>query len=216
MGPSNGTRERQKAEGGLERPWIKPEVGLVLVDASLTPIAFNSEAVAILGNPDQSGNGQPITLQLPEEILKGIQTSGATNKGSLTQFQAGKRSYICQAYPIESCCGEGFPGAVTALLLQRNSSTIERIHEVAAEYSLTEREREVLKGIAVGLSSKELAEQLAISPNTVKAYLRLIMVKMSVGTRAAILAKILDHSHGEKPRKIVLESPAPRAIGMGL
>ncbi len=71
---------------------------------------------------------------------------------------------------------------------------MEAIYEVAAEFRLTEREREALKGISMGLTSKELAKEMDISPNTVKAYLRLIMVKMSVSTRAGILAKILEHN----------------------
>jgi DNA-binding CsgD family transcriptional regulator len=38
---------------------------------------------------------------------------------------------------------------------------------------------------------------MAISPNTVKAFLRLIMIKMGVTTRAGIVAKILDHMEGD-------------------
>jgi len=41
-----------------------------------------------------------------------------------------------------------------------------------------------------GLTSKEIAARMNISPNTVKAFLRLVMVKMKVSTRSGIAGKI--------------------------
>jgi DNA-binding CsgD family transcriptional regulator len=41
-----------------------------------------------------------------------------------------------------------------------------------------------------GLTSKEIAVRMNISPNTVKAFLRLVMVKMKVSTRSGIAGKI--------------------------
>jgi DNA-binding CsgD family transcriptional regulator len=42
-----------------------------------------------------------------------------------------------------------------------------------------------------GLTSKEIAQRMGISPNTVKAFLRLVMVKMGVSTRSGIVGKIV-------------------------
>ena len=44
----------------------------------------------------------------------------------------------------------------------------------------------------LGLTSKEVAIRMNISPNTVKAFLRLVMGKMGVTTRAGIVAKLLE------------------------
>jgi len=66
------------------------------------------------------------------------------------------------------------------------------MHEAAAKYNLTGREQEALEGISMGLTNKELAERMSISPNTVRAFLRLVMVKMGVTTRSGIVAKILQ------------------------
>jgi len=66
------------------------------------------------------------------------------------------------------------------------------IYEAALKYNLTEREQEALKGVSMGLSNKQLAERMNISPNTVRAFLRFIMVKMGVTSRSAIVAKILQ------------------------
>jgi DNA-binding CsgD family transcriptional regulator len=78
---------------------------------------------------------------------------------------------------------------------------------MAAQFNLTEREREALQGISVGLSSKELAERMRISPNTVKAYLHLVMVKMGVTSRAGIVAKILEHNSGVGSKPITAVNP---------
>ena len=56
---------------------------------------------------------------------------------------------------------------------------------------LTPGEREFLEQLANGYAYKEIAERMKISPNTVKAFLRLVMVKMGVSTRSGIIGKIV-------------------------
>ena len=53
---------------------------------------------------------------------------------------------------------------------------------------LTERERDVLKLVAQGLSNKEIGLILAISPHTVKAHLRHILDKLNLRSRAEAAA----------------------------
>ncbi len=54
--------------------------------------------------------------------------------------------------------------------------------------NLTEREQEVLKAVAHGGRSKEIAAQLGISERTVKAHLASIYNKLGVDSRAAAIA----------------------------
>ena len=57
---------------------------------------------------------------------------------------------------------------------------------------LTGREREVLELLARGMSNKEIAQTLVITPNTVKRHLKAIFDKLGVHTRAAAAAKAIS------------------------
>lgn len=60
---------------------------------------------------------------------------------------------------------------------------------------LTDREQEVLQLVAEGLTNKQIAQRLVISPATAKTHLARIMQKLGVSTRtqAAMLAGAADH-----------------------
>ena len=57
---------------------------------------------------------------------------------------------------------------------------------------LTQREREVLALLARGLTNKQIADELVVSPNTVKRHLKAIFGKLGVSTRAAATARAID------------------------
>ena len=61
---------------------------------------------------------------------------------------------------------------------------------MASETELSDREIEILRLVATGVSNKEIAVKLAISPNTVKVHLRNVFTKAGVSSRteAALLA----------------------------
>ena len=158
--------------------------GVALADLSLRLIAVDHGAAAIL-------NGRPGPMAIPREIQESIRRRRPTDQSPVkVRFRLGDHEYLCRSYLVDS------PDPVFVLHVERTVSASDAVTDVAAAYHLTNREREALEGIALGLSSKELADRMQISPNTVKAFLRLIMIKMGVTTRAAIIAKLLGRSTG--------------------
>ncbi len=61
----------------------------------------------------------------------------------------------------------------------------------AANLGLTEREREVVTLIAMGLDTGDIAGELHISPETVRTHVRNAMGKLNVHTRAQLVAVVL-------------------------
>ncbi len=61
---------------------------------------------------------------------------------------------------------------------------------------LTDREREVLKLLAQGLTNKEISEALTITNNTVKRHLKAIFEKLEVHTRSAAAARAISSIGG--------------------
>ncbi len=60
--------------------------------------------------------------------------------------------------------------------------------------NLTERECEILKGVANGERSKEIAARLRITERTVRGHLTTIYNKLNVDSRAAAVAVALEHN----------------------
>ncbi|MDX2150299.1 MAG: antitoxin Xre/MbcA/ParS toxin-binding domain-containing protein [Bryobacteraceae bacterium] len=69
---------------------------------------------------------------------------------------------------------------------------------LARKHYLTDREQEALRGIALGLTTKEIALRMNVSPSTAKALIRLILIKMGVSSRAEVVAGLLAEQPSAK------------------
>jgi DNA-binding CsgD family transcriptional regulator len=175
-----------------------PDVGLVLMDTSLKPIASDRGAFAILRGINGASIKHESASFLPKEVLDmiGDHTPNDMSSSKMT-FHVGTSDYTVRAYRMEA--ETGFPPMI-AIHIEKVSSASDAVSAVAAKYHLTDREQETLRGVAMGLSSKELANRMNISPNTVKVFLRLIMIKMGVSNRGAIIAQILQNHSASTDR----------------
>lgn len=73
---------------------------------------------------------------------------------------------------------------------------------------LVEREKQVIVGVARGLSNAEIGQELFIAEDTVKTHLRRVYAKTGVHTRAGSVARLL--LLGEITARDVLAEPEPR------
>ena len=64
-----------------------------------------------------------------------------------------------------------------------------------ARGSLSQREREIVRLVALGGTGPEIADELQISHNTVRTHLRNSMVRLGARSRAHLVAKALAEGH---------------------
>jgi len=85
----------------------------------------------------------------------------------------------------------GRADASIALLFERPPfAELSLKRRVWKDFELTRRERQTVELLLQGMTTKEIAQSMGLSPNTVKTYLRQIMTKMRVSTRTGIIGKI--------------------------
>lgn len=107
-------------------------------------------------------------------------------------------------YLLKSARGRDLVGAIRAIkagesvlhpniiarLLKR--ATVTPVKDNSTPGLLSEREAEVLRLVALGMSNKEVAEELFLSQRTVKAHLTSVFNKLNVASRSEAIVKGLQ------------------------
>jgi DNA-binding CsgD family transcriptional regulator len=117
--------------------------------------------------------------------LTGTQNSSFAS-ASHVKFLSGRRKYVGLTIPLAKWRRPPSAAAV-AVVLQRNGAASWSAAGVSDSFHLTEREREVVELLIQGLTNKEIAGRMSISPNTVRAFIRMVMGKLGVSTRSGIV-----------------------------
>ncbi len=168
--------------------------GFLLLDAAFKPLYVNAEAREILFHPDKPTKVKDFADQLASKI-RTIVANGGTN-GSISaynEFVSGSRRYVCRLFPVglPGNGSNGSKGSSWALLLERGPEAAANILKICYQYHLSQREGEAVRLLVRGLANKEIAARMKISPNTLKVFLRLAMMKMGVSSRSEIMSKFI-------------------------
>lgn len=159
----------------------------------------------ILLDLDMPGGGlaaaKVISNELPVTRIV-VLTASEEDDHLISALKNGARAYILKGVAAREllrilrivAAGESYvpPALAASLLLE--------MHEVGRQSpkppenplnDLTERERQILEGMASGLSNKEIGQKLFLSEKTVKHYITNILQKLQVRNRveAALLAQ---------------------------
>ena len=175
------------AEEALRKITLQP-VDVVLMDINL---------------PGQSGIDcvRQLKVVLPKLQIVML-TIEHDSRSVFESLKAGATGYLVKNLPpteilaaVEEVHRGGSPmsSQIARLLVQtfQMAEAAEAPHPGA--HLLTRREQEVLRMAATGYRSKEIADALGLSPQTVQTHFRNIYEKLHVRSRAEAVAKFLQH-----------------------
>jgi len=178
--------ETGSLEGRL-RPSGANAAGFVLADMEFQLVAANEVALRVLSYPRdlRSVGGTPFVQQRLRSMFGVDRVTAGIDSA---RFLSGGRRYVCRPFLLES--DERPPMA--AFLLERRSRDLLNLGEFGQRFHLSKRECETVQHLVLGLTTKEVADRMGVSPNTVKHFVRLVMSKMGVTTRSGIVGKLID------------------------
>lgn len=124
-----------------------------------------------------------------------LYTAYADSALVIDAMDAGARGFVLKEAPLPDLIravelvaeGGTYIDPVVAGAFARSNGT-EKVRE------LTQRERDVLRLLADGLSNEEIGKRLFISPETVRTHVRKAMAKLDADTRTQAVARALRES----------------------
>jgi DNA-binding CsgD family transcriptional regulator len=155
-------------------------------------VHFNAEAASILGYPKKQQDTPSVDQLLPPSRFQ-LADLVKPSAPSVIGFKSGRRRYRCRVFMLDSSSNTNSqlqPRVV--VMLEREPKQQVDITQWSNDFQLTGRERETVRLLMRGFTSKEIAQAMNISPNTVKSFLKLVMAKVGVSNRTGLVAKVFD------------------------
>jgi DNA-binding NarL/FixJ family response regulator len=165
---------------------------------ALEQIELRKPTVAILDlrMPGQSGIevARHVARSAPDTAV--ILYTAFGDRALLTEaLDAGARGFVLKEAPLAEvvravelvASGRTYVDPVLAGVLSSSAATDKRLN-------LTQRERDVLRLLADGMTNEEIGKNLFISPETVRTHVRKAMAKLDADTRTQAVATALRQS----------------------
>lgn len=80
-----------------------------------------------------------------------------------------------------------------------------RVNDPGHINNLTQREKQIVKYLAAGMSNKKIAKTLTIELSTVKNHVHNILIKMGVDSRTQVAYMLRDYVYAQKNRSLDLD-----------
>jgi DNA-binding CsgD family transcriptional regulator len=139
---------------------------------------------------------------LKEAINTGTQSSPS---GYIDLLKSARRKYtvrgslLVRGHPDRK--GKKSEEGFYLFILERIDSEDALLKPLFRHWKLNNRERQIIQLLLNDKSNKEIASHMELSQNTVKGYMKLLMRRLDVSSRAGILARLLI---GTVPSKLEL------------
>ncbi|MFE5296429.1 LuxR C-terminal-related transcriptional regulator [Streptomyces sp. NPDC056632] len=166
--------------------------GLLLFDASGALLSANDDARAHLADlpdgPAIAAAGLRVPAWVQATALKARAISQDRDRGHARVRVRTRTGHwlVCHASCLREADGRLGPSAVVI----EPAKTSEIVPLIVDAFELTERETEVTQCIARGLPTGKIAEQLHLSPHTVRDYIKGVFEKVGVSSRGELVGKL--------------------------
>ncbi len=167
-------------------------VGVLLLNSHFQPVHYNAEAASILGYPKKTRSAPSLDPVFTPSQLTSLSKPIVP---IVLEFTSGRRRYVCRAFHLDGRSNtDSRVQPRLVLMLERETRPVADMAQLTEEFQLTNRESETVQLLLKGLTSKEIAMEMCISPNTVKAFLKLAMAKVGASNRTALVARLFNRA----------------------
>ncbi|MFI8963833.1 LuxR C-terminal-related transcriptional regulator [Streptomyces sp. NPDC053493] len=167
--------------------------GLLLFDASGALLSANDDARAHLADlpegpavPAASGLRVPAWVQATALKARAVAEDRDRGHARVRVRTRSGRWLVCHA----SCLREADGGLGPSAVVIEPAKTSEIVPLIVAAFELTERETEVTRLVARGLPTGKIAEELHLSPHTVRDYVKGVFEKVGVSSRGELVGRL--------------------------
>jgi DNA-binding CsgD family transcriptional regulator len=176
---------------GAEPGDIVDAPGLVVVAADGSAASITEPGarwLEELGHPEPHRDGLPMEVRALAATLHGADVGAAAFPRLRVRTRAGRWA-VLHASRLELA-----GGAAVAVIIEEPSPA-ELAPLLMLAYGLTKQEQAVTRLVCRGLSTRELADRLHITPNTLQDHLKSIFEKTGVSSRRELVAAILQEQY---------------------
>ncbi|HZV49543.1 MAG TPA: helix-turn-helix transcriptional regulator [Candidatus Dormibacteraeota bacterium] len=193
----------------VEVPHVPEAPGLVVLapDGSfISTTAAGEQWLQELGHPDPARDGVPAEIRALAALLQRRDTPETGLPRLRVRTRSGRWAML-HASRLASPRLEG----VAVIIEKPSPAEIGRVLMLA--YGLTRQEQTVTLLVCRGLSTREIAERLYITMNTVQDHLKSIFDKVGVRSRRELVASILQEQY--LPRAMARQPVGPSGFFVG-
>lgn len=175
---------------------------MALIDEEMLYVDVNPVHAEVFGRARDDIVGTRLDAYLPENELPTVEAEH--NEFLSAGEYSGERRYIRADGSVVrvqyAAASETITGRKLALFVSNvveededdDTNGAGAAHAVIADgEGLSPREREVVRLVAMGMTSRQVAEQLTVSTETVRTHIRNALAKTGTRTRAQLVAKVL-------------------------